>query len=54
MVCANALACVSSENPMEPEEPPREIVTILPFDWQAWIPAAKKEQFSKAVPGKSD
>ena len=36
-----------------PVAPPREIVTILPLDWQVSICEARNEQSGRSLPGKS-
>ena len=53
MVSPNADAWEAEVKPAPPVAPPREIVTILPLDWQVSMSEAMKEQSGRFVPGKS-
>ncbi len=53
MVSPNALAWSADEKPAAPVAPPRESVTILPFDWQVLMSSARNVQLGRLVPGKT-
>ena len=53
MVSPNAEAWSSEVKDAAPVAPPRDMVTILPLDWQNWMSDARKLQSGMSVPGKS-
>ena len=53
MVSPKDAACAAEEKPAAPVAPPRESVTILPFDWQVLMSLARNAQLGRFVPGKT-
>ena len=53
MVSPNLEASDAELKVARPVAPPRESVTILPFDWQVCICDARNEQSGRSDPGKS-
>lgn len=53
MVSPNAVACAADEKLAAPVAPPREMVTILPRDWQYSISEARNWHCASEVPGKT-
>ena len=53
MVSPKDAACAAEEKPAAPVAPPRESVTILPFDWHVLMSLARNAQLGRFVPGKT-